>query len=192
MSARTSRTRAVLSDRQRVRVKLLQAKKGTIVEFKVVGLSCHQARQNAELLAVTLKGTRELVGCNVFPTALAFAHVRNSDLREFERFFGCPVEFGATSDLVWYSDETTALPFVAADPYRLEALKPICDEAARVAGMLWASVENEAQSLLSHGKAQRDIVAKKLAMSTRTLSRMLADEGTTYEEVVGRTLALHT
>jgi AraC-like DNA-binding protein len=40
------------------------------------------------------------------------------------------------------------------------------------------------QKLLPHGKAQRDTVAKNLAMSTRTLARRLADEGTTYEDVV--------
>jgi AraC-like DNA-binding protein len=31
---------------------------------------------------------------NIRPTRTAFAHPRNSDLREFERFYLCPVEFG--------------------------------------------------------------------------------------------------
>ena len=56
-----------------------------------------------------------------------------------------------------------------------------------------AIVENEVEKLLPHGKAQRETVAKAVAMSTRTLSRRLADEGTTYEEVVDqlrRSLAL--
>jgi hypothetical protein len=35
---------------------------------------------------------RTISGRNIAPTKVAFAHNRNSDLREFERFFGCPVE----------------------------------------------------------------------------------------------------
>ena len=42
------------------------------------------------------------------------------------------------------------------------------------------------QKLLPHGKAERQAVAKTLGMSTRTLSRRLADEGTTFDEVVDR------
>jgi AraC-like DNA-binding protein len=47
--------------------------------------------------------------------------------------------------------------------------------------------------LLPHGKAKKETVAKAVALSIRTLSRRLADEGATYEEVVDqlrRSLAL--
>ena len=60
-------------------------------------------------------------------------------------------------------------------------------------GSLPAAVENEAQKLLPHGKAKRHRVAETLGHSERTLTRRLADENTTYEEVVDqlrRSLAL--
>jgi AraC-like DNA-binding protein len=47
--------------------------------------------------------------------------------------------------------------------------------------------------LLPHGKANKETVAKAVGLSTRTLSRRLADEGASYEEVVDqlrRSLAL--
>jgi AraC-like DNA-binding protein len=79
----------------------------------------------------------------------------------------------------------------------LEALQPFCDMAAKeratATGTLRAAVENEVEKLLPSGKAKKEAVAKVLALSKRTLSRRLADEGTTYEEVVDqsrRTLAL--
>jgi AraC-like DNA-binding protein len=119
---------------------------------------------------------------------LSFIHARNSDLRAFELFFGCPVEFGALRDQVAFSNETIALPLVTEDRHLLETLRPLCDEAAKerstVRGTLRAAVENEAQKLLPHGKAKRDRVAKSLGHSERALTRKLADEGTTYEQVV--------
>jgi AraC-like DNA-binding protein len=181
-----------------VHVKLLHAQDGVIVEFNFVGLSRHHARQSAEFtVAVTLKALRELVGRRVRPTKVAFAHTRNSHLREFERFFGSSVEFGATSDQVSMSNETLALPLVTGDPHLLETLRSLCDEAARErhtpAETLRALVENEVQKQLPNGTVDRRAVARALGMSERTLSRKLADEGATYEEVVDelrRSLAL--
>jgi AraC-like DNA-binding protein len=181
-----------------MRVKLLQAQDGMIVEFNFVGLSRHDTRQSVEFtLAVALRGLRELLGRSVRPTKVAFAHARNADLREFERFFGSPVEFGAPSDQVSVSTEILALPLVTGDPHLLETLRPLCDEAARerhtLAETLRASVENEVQKLLPDRTVGRRTIARALGMSERTLSRKLADEGATYEEVVDqlrRSLAL--
>jgi len=96
-----------------------------------------------------------------------------------------------------FSNEVLALPLVTADPKLIEALRPFCDEAARnrdvAAGTLRAAVEKEVERLLPHGKANAPTVAETLALSVRTLSRRLADEGTTFSATVDnlrRTLAL--
>jgi AraC-like DNA-binding protein len=127
---------------------------------------------------------------------MAFAHARNSNLREFERFYGCPLEFGASSDLLQFSNESLAIP-LSGDAKLLNALRPFCDAAAKQRraepGTVRTAVENEVEKLLPDGKANKHSVAKTLALSARTLSRRLADEGTTYEEVVDklrRSLAL--
>ena len=119
---------------------------------------------------------------------VTFAHLRNSNLQEFERFFGCPVEYGCASDQWSFSSETLAVPLITGDPYLLETLQPFCDHAARerntAVGTLRSSVENELQKLLPHGKAEKQTVATALGISERTLTRRLADEGTTYDELV--------
>jgi AraC-like DNA-binding protein len=181
-----------------VSIKRAHGREGLTAEISFIGLPRHTAKQVTEFgVGVTIKALREIAGRNIRPTHVSFLHARNSNLREFEAFFGCPIEFGASGDQVAFSNETLALPLVTEDPHLLETLRPICDEAAKERGTatesLRAAVENEAQKLLPHGKARRNRVAKSLGHSERTLSRKLADEGTTYEEVVDqlrRSLAL--
>ena len=45
-------------------------------------------------------------------------------------------------------------------------------------------VETTVTSLLPHGRARADVVAKKLGMSERTLARRLTEEGVTFIKVV--------
>jgi AraC-like DNA-binding protein len=172
-----------------VRIKPAHGREGLIAEISFIGLPRHTAKQVTEFgIAVTIKALREIAGRNIRPTHLSFIHLRNSDLAEFEVFFGCPVEFGASGDQVAFSNETLALPLITKDRHLLETLRPICDEAAKqrgtAIGSLRAAVENEAQKLLPHGKAKRHRVAKTLGHSERTLTRKLADEGITYEQVL--------
>jgi AraC-like DNA-binding protein len=179
-------------------LKLIHAPKCVDVEVRLVGLSRHTFQQGMEFsIAVILKGLREITGRNIRPLQTTFIHVRNSNLRQFERFFGCPVIFGAASDQLTFSKETIALPLVTRDPYLLETLQPFCDDAAKqrhtAPGTLRASVENELQKSLSQGSKLKKDVAKSLGLSVRTLSRRLAEEGTAYDEVVDqlrRSLAL--
>jgi AraC-like DNA-binding protein len=187
-----------------VRLKLTRKPEGVDVEVEFIGVPRHSVRHNAEFgIAIVLKALREIARRNIRPTRTAFAHARNSDLREFERFYLCPVEFGragnegALSDLLEFSNDTLAIPLFTTDAKLLEALQPFCDMAAKeratATGTLRAAVENELEKLLPSAKAKKQTVAKVLALSVRTLSRRLADEGTTYEEVVDqlrRTLAL--
>ncbi len=187
-----------------VRVKLTATPESLVVETGFVGLPRPLGRQGAEfMMAVILRGLRELAGRNIRPIRAAFAHARNADLPEYERFFGCPVEFGRVvdegiaSDLLEFSTDAVAAPLLTADPKLLKALEPFCDLAAKerrtASDTLRAEVEKEAEKLLPHGKAQKQTVARALGMRARTFARRLAVEDTTYEEVVGqlrRSLAL--
>ena len=181
-----------------VRLKVERAPDGLVVETIYSGISRHRSRQVIEFgLTIILKALREITGRNVRPERVACVNARNSDLREFERFFGCAVEFGARSDVVVYSHETADLPLATHDPHLLATLRPFCEEAAKArntrAGTIREVVENEIQRLLPHGQARSDKVARALGLSVRTLSRRLAEEETSFAEVVDqlrRSLAL--
>ena len=172
-----------------VRLALVREPGGLIVEPSFFGVSRHRMRQNAEFqFATVLKSIREMAGRNLCPSRVACVHGRASEVKEFERFFGCPVDFAAPSDQIVFSNETLAAPLVTEDPHLLETLRPFCEEAARARntaqGGMRAAVENEIQRLLPHGRARAEIVAKALAVSSRTLARRLAEEGTNFADLV--------
>lgn len=172
-----------------VHLKLTQTKSRAILQADFVGLSRHDAQQNAEFgIAVILRVLREVAGRRISPTKVSFIRGHAANLREFERFYGCPVEFGAASDRLEFSAETLSLPLVTEDQNLLETLRPVCDAAARQRrtrkGTLRASVENEVQRLLPHRQMSKPNIAKVLGISERTLSRKLTEEGVTYAEVV--------
>jgi AraC-like DNA-binding protein len=181
-----------------VRVQLTRRGTDLVVEVHLVGVTRFRATQNAEFgIAMIVRSLREITGRKVHPTSITLVHMRNSSGPEFERFCGCPVEFGGSSDQLVFSHYSLAAPLITEDVHLLDTLRPICDEAARqretAPGSLRAQVENEAQKLLPHGRAQRHHVAKRLAVSPRTLARKLASEGTTFEDVIDelrRSLAL--
>ena len=174
-----------------VRLKLEPAGDGLVLDVKYAGTSRHQARQFTEFgLAVVLRSFREIAGRNIRPNRVTYVHGRNTDLREFGRYYGCEVEFGSTADQVIFSKETLSTPLLTHDPHLLETLRPFCEEAARerstAAGTLRVLVENEVQRLLPHGQARAETIAKSLAISVRTLSRRLSDEGMNFPEMVDR------
>jgi AraC-like DNA-binding protein len=174
-----------------VRLKVNRSSQSMTVEISFVGLPRHFAWQNTEfVIAATIRALREMAGRDFHPVQVTFTLARYSGRREFERFFGCPVEFSARADQFILSNETLGIPLITEDHHLLEALRPICEEAAKeretVRGTLRSLVENEVQKLLHHGKANRQRVAIALGLSERTLSQGLAEEETSFDHVLDR------
>ena len=174
-----------------VRLKLIRSPEGMTIEIKFVGVPRHFAWQNTEfIVAALIKGLREMAGRHFRPTQVAFTLAREPERGDFERFFGCPVEFSGSSDRFSLSNETLAIPLVTRDQHLLETLRPVCEEAAKerntAYGTLRSSVENAVQKLLPHGKANRERVATALGLTERTLAQKLSEENTSYEKVVDR------
>jgi AraC-like DNA-binding protein len=174
-----------------VRLKVNRSSQSITVEISFVGLPRHFAWQNTEfVIAATIRALREMAGRDFHPVQVTFTLARYSGRREFERFFGCPVEFSARADQFILSNETLGIPLITEDHHLLEALRPICEEAAKeretVRGTLRSLVENEVQKLLHHGKANRQRVAIALGLSERTLSQGLAEEETSFDHVLDR------
>ena len=107
---------------------------------------------------------------------------------EFERFFGCPVEFGRRANLIELSPTDLRAPIVEADKRLFDVLRNYCVEVLakhrEQPPSLIEKVERLVVDRLSNGEASIDIVAKEMGMSSRTLSRALANLGTSFNTVV--------
>ncbi len=181
-----------------VAVAIVPRSGGAKVALHYSGVPRHRFRQNIEFgVAMFVKALREISGRKINPNQLLFSHPRTTDLREFDRFYNCRVEFGSATDALHFTHDVLNLPLVTSDRYLLETLRPYCEEAAKVrgaaAGSLRASVESEIYRLLPHGRASVEMVARALGISARTLARRLAAEGTSFSHLLDdlrRTLAL--
>jgi len=138
--------------------------------------------------AVLLRAFRELTGRNISPKLVTFIHARNTDKPEFDCFYGGVVRFRATADSIVLPAELLSAPILTSDKYLLQILKNACEEVlgrrSNISSTLRAMVENEIAQLLPHGKAQVEIVASRLGMSSRTLARRLSEEGTSYATIL--------
>lgn len=123
---------------------------------------------------------------------VTFAHAARYPLAPYEAFFGGPVRFSAGANAVWLDPATLDLPLAKPDAdlrvwlqaqadRMLAALPPDEDP---LHARLRAAIAGE----LSDG-AELPRVAKKLALSARTLQRRLAEHGTSFQDVVDKVRA---
>ena len=184
-----------------VKVAIVPRADGVTLTIDQVGVPRHLVNQSVEIrFAILVKGLRWATGRKIGPSRVLCSHPRISDLKEFDQFFNCRVEFlefGAATDALDFALDVLSVPLVTSDRYLLETLRPSCEEATKArrtaAGSLRASVESEIYRFLPHGRASVATVARALGVSPRTLARRLAEEGTNFAKLIDdlrRTLAL--
>jgi len=135
---------------------------------------------------------REATGVRFPLKAVEFAFAPPSDTAEHERVFECPVRFGVAESLLrigreaWQTESRRADPGlfgVLADHARILREK-IPNEPSEVLDVRRAIVEQ-----LKGGSPSLDQVAKRLAMSPRTLQRRLRERGLRYADLLDVTRA---
>jgi AraC-like DNA-binding protein len=163
--------------------------KGFRIDLQYAGVARHSDRHQIEFfLAVLVRLCRTFTAKKLTPQMVSVSHSRSGGRPDFERFFGCSVQFQAERDEVIFGEECKGLPLTAADAYLNEMLVRYCEETLsfRRAGRasLRTMVENAAAPLLPHGKPRASEIAKQLHVSERTLARRLSADGLTFARVI--------
>jgi AraC-like DNA-binding protein len=153
-----------------------------------VGVDRRSDRHQIEFWLVCLvRLCRQLTNRRLVPLRIRVVHYRKSTPAEFRSLLGCGIEFGSTVDEIVFPATVKPMPIGSADPYLNDILTTYCEEAIAHRGpqraTLRSNVENALATLLPHGKARAQEIAREIGMSRRTLARKLASEGLTFSEI---------
>jgi AraC-like DNA-binding protein len=137
----------------------------------------------------------------VNPIEVRFQHARPRDVSELERFFACPLHFDQPDNALVLSQEAMELPLITSDP---ELRKSLAQRAAaqleclgepRFGGATGLGAPDQLASLVEQVRVTvcEDLtlhppsiqrVARRLAVSTRSLQRRLSESGTSFRDLV--------
>jgi AraC-like DNA-binding protein len=137
-------------------------------------------------LAVLLDMCRMNAGAALRPVAVTLRRRKPDPADAYQRFFGCPVQFGAAESAFVLSARDADRPLSSANRQLAATFdRMLTEELARldksdVVSRCRAAVLEH----LSSGEATAEETAKQLHMSPRTLQRKLAEAKTTYLRLV--------
>jgi AraC-like DNA-binding protein len=148
----------------------------------------HSARTEFAL-AVALKLARDSTGADIAPLSVSFAHPAPPNIAEYRRFFQGPVQFAAGSSSMSLSASDALRPMREADPaldgiIRRRLENALGDRDRSSAGAMSAQVRRLLVERLGQTVLTLDAVATALAVGRRTLTRRLAEEGTSFRQIL--------
>jgi AraC-like DNA-binding protein len=145
---------------------------------------------NEYVLAYYLRRAREATGRPVIPERVAFSRPAPADHRVLAEAFGTDrIDFGAPVDEITFTEADATAPLVRADPLLADLLRSHADLVLATARPIPGPLESfrlALASAIADGEASLGAVARRLAVSTRTLQRHLAEQSTTWREEYDR------
>ena len=148
----------------------------------------HPARSEFAL-AVALKLAQDCTGADITPLRVCFAHPAPDDMSEHRRFFHGRVRFTAGSSSMSLSAADAARPMRGADAALAEIIRrrlenTLGDRDRSSADAMSTRVRRLLVEHLGQAVLTRDAVATALAVSRRTLTRRLAEEGASFRHIL--------
>ena len=132
---------------------------------------------------------RQLVGKDLRPLEVHFQHEQRTELAAYERIFNCKIKFNAPryalifpasilkEKIITSNDKLFSLFYEYAENYLAEISND--EKVTRL-------VSKTILDLMPSNNATLSCVAQKLAIGTRTLQRLLKEEGQTFNNILNR------
>lgn len=162
-----------------------------VIALDYVNVARHADRHQIEFWLVTLvRICRQVTNGRLAPSRVKTRHFRTGTPPELKAFFGVDIEFGANADEICFPQPIALLAVVGRDEHLNELLRGYAEEALarkpRERLMVRSKVEDILSNQLPHGKATASEAARRLGMSSRTLSRKLGEEDTSFAEILAQ------
>jgi AraC-like DNA-binding protein len=138
------------------------------------------ARQFA--VSVLCTQARAATGRMIVPAHIAFAQPAPPSYREFTEMFGTSrIDFGAPVTTLTFRASDLDLPLRGADPVLARILRRYAASLPAPPPVTWREhVQQQLADLIEGGSPSIEALARRLAVSTRTLQRQFAEQGTTW------------
>lgn len=152
------------------------------------GLRCATEATLAEIL----HAARSAVGPELAPLEVCFTHPGPADSRPHQTFFRAPVRFQQPVTSMRFAAEQLALRLPRADPQLGALLREVANQALARRERTASPLDQVSQVIgeeLQRGVPSVKTVARRLAVSERTLRRRLEEEGTTFRALLDLTRA---
>lgn len=143
---------------------------------------------NESSIVATLTVIHKITGYDIRPISVSFAHSAPSDIQQYEAYFGCEVLFDQKDNKLVFTSENLDTRSLKADKsinqFMVERLQEKAEGIEVSVSKLLTDAQNLIRDALPSGIPFAADIGRHLGMSTRTLSRRLAEKGTTYRQLV--------
>ena len=139
------------------------------------------------ILANYVALARAWSGAPIAPIEVRFQHAAPRDTRELERFFAVRPKFGQHDNALVIGHDAMATPLATAETALVDLLEAVAAEQEGTLGArAFADDVRLAVDALLATDPSIERVARRLALSPRSVQRRLAAEGVTFRDVVDR------
>jgi AraC-like DNA-binding protein len=166
---------------------LLTSDQQVELRWDVYRPDCEGVRLDVEFtLGALLRLLQLKVGRSVAPLDVSFRHQPVPPMATYQQVFGCKCRFGQAQNCIVFAQNLMQIPLSGGDPKLLDILKTQADTMLQQ----WhdhhsflGQVKFLITTSLEHPEGGMEALAKKLNMTSRTLNRRLAREGTSYQKL---------
>lgn len=165
--------------------------RGSLPVEHMPNLSERVVRQGIDVwLAMLVSFGRMITGMDWEPIRVAFTYRKPDDTEAPDQFFRCPLAYEQPHNQIEIAPEVLELEVASADSELARILERHCDELLEKlpAGEgIIERVRRQIAGAVAGGETAIGQVAKELGLSSRTLQRHLAEEGTSYQALLDAT-----
>ncbi|TRZ43981.1 AraC family transcriptional regulator [Robertkochia solimangrovi] len=160
----------------------------TIVSLNRPAYRLGQALSNEATFAVSVNIVRLITQSNIDPVKVSFEHQSPTNTLEYQNFFNCDVHFSKKENSLSFLTTDLETPSTKADKSISKFLLERMEEERIGIQKLDIRIVSEIRSLvkdaLPSGIPPIQQISDHMGMSSRTLKRRLAENNTTYREII--------